>query len=91
MTSWLDLPSLLWLILTGASEMVRAEAVFPGGQPLTAEEKLARPGGSRIAVSITCSPLYDENGRLVNIIANVVDITRFREEEEMKSTTRICR
>jgi PAS domain S-box-containing protein len=62
------------------------EAVFPDGQPLTAEGKLARPGGSRIAVSITYSPLYDEEGRLVNIIANVVDITRFREAEEMKST-----
>jgi len=30
--------------------------------------------------------LGEENGRLVNIIVDVNDITRFREEEEMKST-----
>jgi signal transduction histidine kinase len=50
------------------------------------EGLLARPGGSRVAVSITYSPLYDEEGRLAQVIANVVDITRFREAEEMKST-----
>ena len=60
--------------------------VFPEGQPLMAEGTLARPGGSRVAVSITYSPLYDEEGRLAQVIANVVDITRFREAEEMKST-----
>jgi PAS domain S-box-containing protein len=47
---------------------------------------LTRPGGSRVAVSVTYSPLYDEEGRLANVIANVVDVTRFREAEEMKST-----
>ena len=61
-------------------------AVFPEGQPLMVEGLLARPGGSRVAVSITYSPLYDEEGRLAQVIANVVDITRFREAEEMKST-----
>jgi PAS domain S-box-containing protein len=59
---------------------------FPAGQPLMVEGLLARPGGSRVAVSITYSPLYDEEGRLAQVIANVVDITRFREAEEMKST-----
>jgi PAS domain S-box-containing protein len=62
------------------------EASFPESRPLTAEGALTRPGGTRIAVSITYSPLYDEDGRLANIIVNVVDITRFREAEEMKST-----
>lgn len=59
---------------------------FPEGAPLTAEGRLTRPGGSRIDLSLTFSPLFDEEGRLVNVIANVVDITRFREAEEMKST-----
>ncbi len=63
-----------------------AEARFPDGQPLTVEGLLSRPGGSRIAVSVTYSPLYDEEDRLAQVIANVVDITRFREAEEMKST-----
>ncbi len=59
---------------------------FPDGQPLVSEGVLTRPGGTRSAVSVTYSPLYDDDGRLVNIIANVVDITRFREAEELKST-----
>ena len=37
-------------------------------------------------MSVTFTPIKDEHERLVNIIANVLDITRFREEEEMKST-----
>jgi len=61
-------------------------ADFPDGQPLVTEGMLTRPGGTRIAVSITYSPLYDEDHRLAHIIANVVDITRFREAEELKST-----
>jgi PAS domain S-box-containing protein len=63
-----------------------AEIAFPAGKPLVVEGMLARPGGTRIAVSITYSPLYDEEDRLSNVIANVVDITRFREAEEMKTT-----
>ena len=62
------------------------EPVFPDGKPLVADGDLVRPGGSRVSVSVTYSPLYDEEGRLTNIIANVVDVTRFREAEEMKST-----
>ncbi len=62
------------------------EVEFPDGQPVMVEGLLPRPSGSRLAVSITYSPLYDEDGRLTRIIANVVDITRFREAEEMKST-----
>ena len=45
-----------------------------------------RPGGSRLTLGVTYTPLYDSNGRLLNIIVNVVDITRFREAEQMKST-----
>ncbi len=63
-----------------------AEVTFPRGEPLFVEGILSRPGGSRIAVSLTYSPLFDEEGRLSRVIVNVVDITRFREAEEMKST-----
>jgi len=59
---------------------------FQDGEPWVAEGELCRPGGSRVAVRVTYSPLYDEEGRLSHVIANVVDITRFREAEEMKST-----
>ncbi|HXF61093.1 MAG TPA: ATP-binding protein [Caldilineaceae bacterium] len=56
------------------------------GVGLRCEGDLIRPGGGRIIVSATFTPLYDEARHLVNIIVNVHDITRFREEEEMKST-----
>ena len=64
----------------------REEPAFPEGRPLVADGELVRPGGSRVSVSVTYSPLHDEEGRLTNIIVNVVDVTRFREAEEMKST-----
>ncbi len=50
------------------------------------EGDIVVPDGGHISVSVTFTPLRDEQNRLVNIIANVLDITRFREEEEMKST-----
>ncbi len=59
---------------------------FAGDDPRIVEGEICRPGGSRMAVSVTYSPLYDEAGKLSYIIANAVDITRFREAEEMKST-----
>jgi PAS domain S-box-containing protein len=62
------------------------EAAFPGGRPLVADGVLLRAGGSRVALSVTYSPLYDDEGRLATVIVNVVDVTRFREAEEMKST-----
>ena len=59
------------------------------GQTLPAkaycEGELTQPGKRRI-VTVTYTPLLGEDGRLLNIIVNVHDITRFREEEEMKST-----
>lgn len=58
--------------------------IAPNG--LRCEGELVRPSGGNLAVSVTYTPLFDESDRLVNVIANVSDITRFREEEEMKST-----
>jgi PAS domain S-box-containing protein len=59
---------------------------FPNHESLHCEGDLQRPGGSRLTVSVTYTPLYEDEERLVNIIVNVHDITRFREEEEIKST-----
>ncbi len=50
------------------------------------EGEIIRPDGRRVAVSITYSPLYDESGYRVNTVANIRDITRAREAEELKST-----
>lgn len=56
------------------------------GQDLRCEGDLIRPGKKRFSVAVTFTPLYNDSGKLVNIIVNVHDITRFREEEEIKST-----
>ena len=63
-----------------------------GGWPLTpnatlyAEGDLQRPDGVNLPVGITYAPLVNSEGNLVNIIATVRDISRFREAEELKST-----
>jgi PAS domain S-box-containing protein len=63
-----------------------------GGWPLTPqaslylEGDLERPGGMPLPVSVTYSPLLSADGHLLNIIAVVRDITRFREADELKAT-----
>jgi PAS domain S-box-containing protein len=59
---------------------------LPGSPPLYVEGDLDRPGDSRLSVGITYAPLWAPDGRLISVIANVRDITRFREAEEVKST-----
>ncbi len=53
---------------------------------LIQEGYILRSDGTRTDVSVAYTPLYDQQERLVNVLANVRDITRFREAEEMKST-----
>jgi PAS domain S-box-containing protein len=59
---------------------------FSATPNLHCEGDIVRPNQKRLTVTVTYSPLNNERGQLVNIIANVHDITRFREEEEIKST-----
>lgn len=75
--------------LTSKLSLAQAESQgwpLPGSPPLYVEGDLGQPKGKRLSVGITYAPLWSSEGRLVNIIANVRDITRFREAEEMKST-----
>jgi PAS domain S-box-containing protein len=68
-----------------------SEAVA-GGWPLRdtssffVEGDLRRQDGSHTPVSITYSALFDQDDHLVNIIANVRDMTRLREADELKNT-----
>lgn len=68
------------------------EQVEADGWPLSpnatlyVEGDLERPGGIPLPVGITYAPLFSPEGNLLNIIATVRDITRFREAEEIKST-----
>ncbi len=67
------------------SEASDLESFFYGDN-LRCEGDLARPGGRRLTLTVTFTPIRNEEDRLVNIVVNVYDITRFREEEEIKST-----
>jgi len=64
----------------------------PAQRPSAAETRLyvegdvVRRGGPPVTVGVSVTPLYNEEGRLVRSILNVIDITRFRQAEEMKST-----
>ncbi len=59
---------------------------LPSAQPIYVEGDLRRRNGGTVSVGITYAPLFDRQGRLVNIIGNVRDITRFREADKVKST-----
>ena len=80
------------IILKKQKDGASLENAEAGGWPLTpnatlyVEGDLRRPDGVKLPVGITYAPLVSSEGNLVNIVATVRDITRFREAEELKST-----
>ena len=78
-----------WAAVKDGQTLTQAEA---GGWPLTShatlylEGDLQRENSLPLPVGITYAPLMSENGKLLNIIASLRDITRFREAEELKTT-----
>jgi len=58
----------------------------PTSQVIYGEGDIVRPGGKRVTVGVSYAPLFGGHGELVNIIITFVDITRYREAEELKST-----
>ncbi len=79
-----------WARREPGPDLAQAEAdgwpLTTSSAPLYVEGDLVRQGGGYTAAGVTYAPLFDREGRLVNLIANVRDITRFREAEELKST-----
>lgn len=73
-------------------EGITLEQAEIGGWPLTphatlyVEGNLERVDGKYVPVGITYAPLHGSDGRLLNIIASIRDITHFRQAEELKST-----
>jgi PAS domain S-box-containing protein len=59
---------------------------FDGSPTLYVEGELRRRNGETSYVAITYAPLFDREGRLVNLIANVRDMSHVRAAEELKST-----
>ena len=45
-----------------------------------------RADGIKVSVADNYSPQYDEEGRLLSVIANVRDVSRLREADELKNT-----
>jgi len=78
-----------WERAINGPTLEKAEA---DGWPLTpnatlyVEGDLKRPNDLPLAVGITYSSLISTEGQLLNVIATVRDISRFREAEEIKST-----
>jgi PAS domain S-box-containing protein len=60
---------------------------LPPGEKMSVEGEIQPENGvPAVTVNVTYTPLYDRRGNIINIVANVDDITRFREAEELKST-----
>jgi len=53
---------------------------------LYVEGDLIRKDGSLISIGITYAPIYSSEDSLLSIVANIRDITKFREAEELKSS-----
>ncbi len=68
------------------------EEAEAGGWPLTAqailynEGDLVKKDGGKVSVGITYAPILSLDGKLLSIVANLRDISKFREAEELKST-----
>ncbi len=72
---------------------ITLETAEAGGWPLTPHAQLYVEGdmirtspNQPLPVGITYAPLVTDEGKLLNIIATVRDITRFRQAEELKTT-----
>lgn len=67
---------------------------LPGAAHLYVEGDLQRPlnennlaaDGQIVSLGVTYAPLMDADGRMTDIIANVRDLTRYREEEALQKT-----
>ncbi len=76
----------------GRQQGLTLEKAVAGGWPLTPnatlyiEGDLERSAGLPLPVGITYAPLLSPEGSLLNVIATVRDITRFRQAEELKTT-----
>lgn len=74
-----------------SSDITLSQAIAQGwptreSRTLYVEGDLRRRNGSVVSVGITYAPLLTRNGRLLNIISTVRDITRFREADVLKDT-----
>ncbi|MEK7441769.1 MAG: PAS domain S-box protein, partial [Chloroflexota bacterium] len=75
-----------WAKREPGTDLIEAEANGWGISsisPLYVEGDLLKKDGRAVAVGITYAPIFDGENRLVNIVASVRDITKFREAEQL--------
>ena len=78
-----------WRELQPGMTLEEAEA---GGWPLSpraslyVEGDLIKQTGESVSVGITYAPIFSEPGQLLSVVANIRDISRFREADELKAT-----
>jgi PAS domain S-box-containing protein len=59
---------------------------LPLAAPLYVEGTIRRPDGTQVSLGVTYAPLVDHQNRMTDIIANVRDLSRYREEQELQKT-----
>jgi len=59
---------------------------LPGAAHLHVEGDLTRHQRDTISLGITYAPLLNSRGRMTNILANIRDLTRYQEEQELQKT-----
>lgn len=78
-----------WATVRSKTDLYRAIA---DGWPVQGESSLYVEGdykkrnGSLVTLGITYAPLLNDKGQTTSVIANVRDLTRFREEEQLHKT-----
>jgi PAS domain S-box-containing protein len=68
------------------SEAVNNGWPLPGSANLYVEGDIKQQNGDLVSLGITYAPLLNSRGRLINIITNIRDLTRYRREEELQKT-----
>ena len=63
-----------------------AAHLYVEGEALRHQDTTCQSDRHWISLGITYAPLMDENGGMTDIIANVRDLTRYREEEALQKT-----
>lgn len=59
---------------------------MPGSPSLYVEGEIIKANGENVHLGVTYAPLLSSRGRMINIIANVRDLTRYRQEEQLQKT-----
>ncbi len=84
-----------WLALRTSTDLNDAIAngwPLPGAAHLYVEGDIAcyqdscQQGREKVSIAVTYTPLLNEHGQVTDIIANVRDLTRYREEEQLQKT-----